>query len=97
MCQGLKQWGERGKKNGDLASSPPTPYPLGRFDTLLRVTLTIETKMATQYSKHLILKILQESRGLNWVFSETNKKFYFVWLCTYKLKIILTIFFMDLY
>ena len=73
------------------------PYPLSRFDTLLRVTLTIETKMATQYGKHYILKILQESRGLNWVFSETNKKFYFIWLYTDKLKIILTIFFVDLY
>ena len=97
MCQGLKQWGERGKKNGDLASFPPTPYPLSRVDTLLRVTLTIETKMATQYSKHLILKILQESRGLNWVFSGKNKNFNFVWLNTQKLKITLTIFFMDLY
>ena len=28
MRQGLKQWGERGKKNGDLASSTPNPTPL---------------------------------------------------------------------
>lgn len=96
MCQGLKQ-GVRGARRMGILPPPHPPYSLSRFDTLLRVTLTIETKMATQYGKHLILKILQESRGLNWVFSETNKKFYLVWLYTDKLKIILTIFFMDLY
>lgn len=77
---GFKAMEERGKKNRVLDSFPPNPYPLSKFDTILRVTLTIEIELATRYSKHLILKILQERRRLNWVFSGTNKKVYFVWL-----------------